>query len=128
MSEILHPTSTNSPSESEGPLGHSAPDMEQMRADMPPEEVLSDLADLYKMFGDSTRLSILSALRHHEYCVTHLAELLNMTTSAISHQLRILRASNLVRYRREGKQSFYSLADEHVEQIIDMGLEHIIEE
>ncbi|MDO5016173.1 MAG: metalloregulator ArsR/SmtB family transcription factor [Eubacteriales bacterium] len=99
-----------------------------MRADMPSEEVLSDLADLYKMFGDSTRLSILSSLRYHEYCVTHLAELLNMTTSAISHQLRILRASNLVRYRREGKQSFYSLADEHVEQIIDMGLEHILEE
>jgi DNA-binding transcriptional ArsR family regulator len=128
MSEVLDTKNASTASEPQGQVGHSAPDIEKMRADMPSEEVLSDLADLYKMFGDSTRLSILSALRYHEYCVTHLAELLNMTTSAISHQLRILRASNLVRYRREGKQSFYSLADEHVEQIIDMGLEHIIEE
>lgn len=107
---------------------HEAPDFDQLLSQLPPMEVLSDLADLYKIFGDTTRLQILSALRHTEYCVSHLAELLNMTNSAISHQLRTLRAHNLVRYRREGKLSFYSLADEHVEQIIDMGLEHILEE
>ncbi len=100
----------------------------EVKEHLPPSELLTDLADLYKMFGDSTRLSILSALRQSELCVMHLAEILNMTQSAISHQLRALRANNLVRYRREGKLSYYCLADEHVETIIDMGLEHILEE
>lgn len=100
----------------------------EVKENLPPSELLLDLADLYKMFGDSTRLSILSALRQKELCVMHLAEILNMTQSAISHQLRALRANNLVRYRREGKLSYYCLADEHVETIIDMGLEHILEE
>ncbi|MGI6508060.1 MAG: ArsR/SmtB family transcription factor [Saccharofermentanales bacterium] len=100
----------------------------EVKENLPPSELLLDLADLYKMFGDSTRLSILSALRQGELCVMHLAEILNMTQSAISHQLRALRANNLVRYRREGKLSYYCLADEHVETIIDMGLEHILEE
>jgi ArsR family transcriptional regulator len=100
----------------------------EIKENLPPPELLTDLADLYKMFGDSTRLSILSALRQGELCVMHLAEILNMTQSAISHQLRALRANNLVRYRREGKLSYYCLADEHVETIIDMGLEHILEE
>ena len=100
----------------------------EVKKNLPLSELLTDLADLYKMFGDSTRLSILSALRQRELCVMHLAEILNMTQSAISHQLRALRANNLVRYRREGKLSYYCLADEHVETIIDMGLEHILEE
>ena len=100
----------------------------KLEAQLPPLELLSDLADLYKMFGDSTRLQILSALRMGELCVGDLADLLNMSASAISHQLRTLRAQNLVTYRREGKMSYYSLADEHVEIIIDMGLEHIQEE
>lgn len=100
----------------------------ELEAQLPPLEFLSDLADLYKMFGDSTRLQILSALRLKELCVGDLADLLKMTPSAISHQLRTLRAQNLVTYRREGKMSYYSLADEHVEIIIDMGLEHIQEE
>jgi DNA-binding transcriptional ArsR family regulator len=100
----------------------------EVKENLPPSELLADLADLYKMFGDSTRLSILSALRQRELCVMHLAETLNMTQSAISHQLRALRANNLVRYRREGKLSYYCLADDHVETIIDMGLEHILEE
>jgi len=100
----------------------------EVKSNLPPSELLLDLADLYKMFGDSTRLSILSALRQRELCVMHLAEILNMTQSAISHQLRALRANNLVRYRREGKLSYYCLADEHVETIIDMGLEHVLEE
>ena len=102
--------------------------LDQLEAQLPPLEFLSDLADLYKMFGDSTRLQILSALRLKELCVGDLADLLKMTPSAISHQLRTLRAQNLVTYRREGKMSYYSLADEHVEIIIDMGLEHIQEE
>ena len=100
----------------------------ELEAQLPPLEFLSDLADLYKMFGDSTRLQILSALRLKELCVGDLADLLKMTPSAISHQLRTLRAQNLVTYPREGKMSYYSLADEHVEIIIDMGLEHIQEE
>lgn len=106
----------------------SAIDLHQLAQDMPPDELLSDLADQFKVFGDTTRLSILSALRLNELCVSDLADLLHMTTSAISHQLRALRMNNLVRYRREGKMSYYSLADNHVEAIIDIGLEHIQEE
>lgn len=101
--------------------------LQKLAAAMPSAEILGDLADLYKNFGDSTRLSILSALRVSELCVSDLAELLSMTPSAISHQLRSLRDHNLIRYRREGKTVMYSLADEHVELMIDMGLEHLME-
>lgn len=101
--------------------------LQKLAAAMPSAEILGDLADLYKNFGDSTRLSILSALRVNELCVSDLAELLSMTPSAISHQLRSLRDHNLIRYRREGKTVTYSLADEHVELMIDMGLEHLME-
>lgn len=96
-------------------------------AEMPSQEVLVDLADLFKIFGDTTRLSILSALRQEERCVGDLATLLNMTASAISHQLRALRSNNLVTYRRDGKLIFYRLADDHVKSIIDTGLDHITE-
>lgn len=102
--------------------------LEEVRKTMPDYELLTDLGDLFKLFGDSTRLSILSALRQHELCVGDLAAVLNMTQSAISHQLKSLRLQNLVTYRRDGRLSYYSLADEHVETIIDMGLEHILEE
>lgn len=101
--------------------------LQELASAMPSAEILGDLADLYKNFGDSTRLSILSALRVNELCVSDLAELLSMTPSAISHQLRSLRDHNLIRYRREGKTVTYSLADEHVELMIDMGLEHLME-
>lgn len=101
--------------------------LQELAAAMPSAEILGDLADLYKNFGDSTRLSILSALRVNELCVSDLAELLSMTPSAISHQLRSLRDHNLIRYRREGKTVTYSLVDEHVELMIDMGLEHLME-
>ena len=101
--------------------------LQKLASEMPSAEILGDLADLYKNFGDSTRLSILSALRVKELCVSDLAELLSMTPSAISHQLRSLRDHNLIRYRREGKTVTYSLADEHVELMIDMGLEHLME-
>ena len=86
-----------------------------------------DLADLFKLFGDSTRLMILHALEQRELCVCDLAALLNLTKSAVSHQLKGLRMSNLVKFRREGQNVYYSLADAHVRAIIDIGLEHLHE-
>lgn len=94
---------------------------------MPEEELLYDLADFFKVFGDSTRIKILWALDVEEMCVCDLAVLLNMTKSAISHQLKTLRQEKLVKYRREGKNVIYSLQDEHVKNIIEIGLEHIEE-
>ena len=97
--------------------------------DMLPEETqLYDLAELFKVFGDSTRIRILFVLFEAEVCVCDLAEALNMTQSAISHQLRILKQSKLVKSRREGKSIFYSLADDHVRSIINQGLEHVEED
>lgn len=93
-----------------------------------PEETLYDLADLFKVFGDSTRLRILCALFDCEQCVQHIAAELNMTHSAISHQLRFLKQNKLVKNRRQGKTVFYSLADEHVKRIFNQGLEHVKEE
>jgi len=95
---------------------------------MPQEETLYDLAELFKIFGDSTRIRILWALNEAEMCVCDIAFLLNMTQSAISHQLRLLKNADLVKSRREGKIVFYSLKDEHVKQIFDLGLIHIAEE
>ena len=95
---------------------------------MPPEEELYDLAELYKVFGDSTRIRILFVLFEAEVCVCDLAQALNMTQSAISHQLRILKQNKLVKSRRDGKSIFYSLADAHVRTIINQGLEHIEED
>ena len=95
---------------------------------MPEETELYDLAELFKMFGDSTRIRILFVLSEAEVCVCDLAEALNMTQSAISHQLKILKQSKLVKNRREGKSIFYSLADEHVKSILELGLEHIEED
>ena len=95
---------------------------------MPDEEELYDLAELFKVFGDSTRIRILFVLFEAEVCVCDLAEALGMTQSAISHQLRILKQNKLVKNRREGKSIFYSLADEHVRTIIAQGCEHIEED
>ena len=94
---------------------------------MPEEDDLYDLAELFKVFGDSTRIRILYVLFESEMCVCDIAQLLNMTQSAISHQLRILKQTKLVKSRREGKAVFYSLADGHVRSIIDQGFEHIKE-
>ena len=94
---------------------------------MPPEDKLYDLAELFKAFGDSTRIRILFALFEAEICVCDLAETLNMAQSAVSHQLRLLKQARLVSGRREGKQIIYYLADDHVRTIISMGLEHINE-
>ena len=91
------------------------------------DEVLYDLAELFKVFGDSTRIKILYVLFGAEFCVGDIAERLNMTQSAISHQLRIPKQSKLVKYRRDGKLMFYSLADEHVRTIIEQGMTHIEE-
>lgn len=93
----------------------------------PNEEEIIDLADMFKIFSDSTRLRIILAIINTELCVCDLCELLNLNQSTVSHQLQILRASKLVKYRKEGKQVFYSLKDSHVEQIISQGLEHIQE-
>ena len=94
---------------------------------LPCEEDIFDLAELFKIFGDSTRMRILFVLFEEEVCTCDLAEILGMTSSAISHQLAILRKSKLVKCRRDGKTVFYSLSDEHVRTIIEMGLEHINE-
>jgi len=94
---------------------------------MPNEDELYDLAELFKVFGDSTRIRILYALFQSEICVCDLAETLNMTQSAVSHQLKILKNSKLVGSRREGKSVIYYLADDHVRTIIDQGREHIEE-
>ncbi len=99
----------------------------QVKSKMPPEETLYDLAELFKVFGDSTRIKILWALDKQEMCVCDIAYLLNMTQSAISHQLRVLKQAKLVKNRREGKTVFYSLADEHVKTIFNQGLEHVRE-
>ncbi|MBQ9098719.1 MAG: helix-turn-helix transcriptional regulator [Clostridia bacterium] len=101
--------------------------VEQVRGQMPSDDHLFDLAELYKVFGDSTRIKILYVLFEAELCVCDIAQLLNMTVSAISHQLRILRSAKLVDFRREGKTVFYSLADDHVRTILGMGMDHILE-
>ena len=95
---------------------------------LPEETELYDLAELFKVFGDSTRIRILFVLFEAEVCVCDLAKVLNMTQSAISHQLRILKQNKLVKNRREGKSIFYSLADDHVRAIINQGREHIEED
>ena len=101
--------------------------LKRLNENMPDEEMLCDLAELYKIFGDSTRIKILYALFEAEMCVCNIASLLGMTQSAISHQMRVLKSSKLVKFRREGKTVFYSLADDHVRTIIDMGMEHLCE-
>ncbi len=95
--------------------------------DLPGDEMLYDLAELFKMFADSTRIKILYALLESELCVCDISKVLNLTQSAVSHQLRILKSGKLVKYRREGKTIFYSLADDHVRSMIEMGMDHISE-
>lgn len=94
---------------------------------IPDEEILYDLAELFKVFGDSTRIKIICALFQNEMCVCDIACLLNMSQSAVSHQLRVLKSARLVKNRRDGKVVYYSLADDHVKRIFDQGFNHIIE-
>ena len=101
--------------------------VKEVKTAMPEEEKLYDVAELFKMFSDSTRIRILYVLLTAEVCVCDLAALLSMTDSAVSHQLRILKQARLVKYRRSGKTVFYSLADAHVRSILCQGMEHIEE-
>lgn len=94
---------------------------------MPDKETLEQIAELFKAFGDSTRVRIMALLLHEELCVGEIAEKLEMTQSAISHQLRLLKQIHLIKFRREGKNILYSLADDHVRTILKMGLEHVME-
>ena len=102
--------------------------IEKIKKEMIDEDVIFDMAELFKVFGDSTRIRILYVLFESEVCVCDLASALNMTQSAISHQLRILKQNKLVKSRRDGKSIFYSLADDHVKTIIAQGREHITED
>ncbi|MBS6349205.1 MAG: winged helix-turn-helix transcriptional regulator [Oscillospiraceae bacterium] len=101
--------------------------VEQVRSQLPQDEVLYDLAELFKIFGDNTRVKILYALLEAELCVCDIAKLMDVSQSAVSHQLRVLKGSKLVKFRREGKTLYYSLADEHVFRILSQGMEHILE-
>lgn len=102
--------------------------VQKVNEQMPEEDKLYDLADFFKVFADSTRIKMLYVLMCSEMCVCDLAQILNMTQSAISHQLRTLKQMDLVRNRREGKTVFYSLADSHIKTILSQGLDHIEEE
>ena len=101
--------------------------VEDIKNAMPNEDSLYDLAELFKVFGDSTRIRILSCLKVSELCVNDIAATLNMTISAVSHQLRILKNAKLIKSRKQGKEVYYSLDDEHVNCIIDCGLDHVNE-
>ena len=99
--------------------------VDRVRVAMPDEEILADVAELFKVFGDTTRTRILSALFEAELCVCDIASLLNMTKSAVSHQLRILRQTKIVKNRKSGKEVYYSLDDGHISEIYKMALEHL---
>ena len=101
--------------------------VERVKDSLPEEEILYDLADLFKAFSDSTRIKILHALFQEELCVCDLAALLDMTQSAISHQLRVLKGNRLVKFRRDGKVIYYSLADDNIKHIFNEGFKHILE-
>lgn len=101
--------------------------VEKIKKSMPTDEFLFDMAELFKVFGDSTRMKIISALLDNELCVGEIASITNTTSSAISHQLRVLKQAKLVKYRREGKIIFYSLDDEHVRTLYEIGEKHIEE-
>ena len=101
--------------------------IEEVKNKMQEEEVLYELADFFKILGDSTRIKILNALFYSEMCVCDIASLLEMTQSAISHQLRVLKQGRLVKYRKAGKVVYYSLDDDHIKHIVEQGLTHIME-
>ena len=102
--------------------------VDAVRGKMPDDDLLLDLADCFKLFSDSTRLKILYALMEAEMCVCDISVLLGMTKSSVSHQLRVLKQSNLVKYRKAGRVIYYSLADDHVRTICKMGMEHVCED
>ena len=104
-----------------------APALQPESPDMPDDEVLYELADLFRVFGDSSRIKILYALHDSELCVQDLANAVQLSQSAVSHQLRVLKDSKLVRFRRDGKTVYYALDDDHVRSILSMGMDHIEE-
>ena len=106
---------------------HGAIELARILAEMPPEEEIYDLADFFKIFADSTRIRILCTLLYGEMCVSEIGDALDMTQSAISHQLRVLKQAKLVKNRRDGKTIYYSLSDGHIISILSQGLEHIEE-
>ena len=108
-------------------LEQTTPEKEKQPVEMPDDEVLYELADLFRVFGDSTRIKILYALHDSELCVQDIADAVQLSQSAVSHQLRLLKASKLVKFRRDGKTVFYSLADDHIQTIMNQGMEHILE-
>ena len=101
--------------------------IERVKKRMPKEEIVYDLADFFKILGDTTRMRILSALSEEEMCVYDIANLLKMTQSAISHQLRVLKQGRFVKHRKEGKIVYYSLEDDHIKHIVEQGMTHILE-
>ena len=101
--------------------------VENVKKKMEPSESLKSLAELFKVLGDPTRIKILTALTHSELCVCAMADIVDMGSSAVSHQLRVLRSAKLVKYRREGKNVIYSLDDQHVHSLMGQGLEHVLE-
>ncbi|MCM1544221.1 MAG: metalloregulator ArsR/SmtB family transcription factor [Ruminococcus sp.] len=101
--------------------------VEKTQKKMPTDEIICDIAEFFKVFADSTRIKILCALHENELCVCDIAVVLNMTKSAVSHQLKILRQANLVKNRKDGKIVYYSLSDDHVRKIFDMAVEHLEE-
>ncbi|MDA3967113.1 MULTISPECIES: ArsR/SmtB family transcription factor [Helicobacter] len=101
--------------------------LEKVANNLPKEELLYELAELFKIFGDSSRIRILSLLSKEKLCVSEISKILNLSNSAISHQLRILRQARLVRYQKHGKEVYYELDDDHIEKIFEQGLEHIQE-
>ena len=98
-----------------------------MQENIPDKETLEQIAELFKGFADPTRVRILTLLQQRELCVTDIAEAVGLTQSAVSHQLRMLKQMHLIKFRREGKNIWYSLADDHVKTILQMGLEHVLE-
>lgn len=111
-----------------GEVHHHTDKVRRLREQLPDESVLIDLSEIFKVFGDSSRIKILYTLFEEEMCVCDLADILGMTQSAVSHQLRLLRTAKLVKYRRDGKNVFYTLDDDHVRSIIDAGLAHVMED
>ncbi len=101
-------------------------EVEKVKLSLICEEILYDVAELFKAFADTTRIKIISVLKEDELCVGAISELINVSQSAVSHQLRVLKNSKIVKHKRLGKQIFYSLDDEHIKKIYDMGLEHIV--
>ena len=107
------------------PLDEAA--LRRLQDDLPGDEILYDLAEVFRVFGDTTRIKILYALFESELCVNDIAQVIGLSQSAVSHQLRLLKASKLVKFRREGKAVYYSLDDEHVRSMIALGMEHVEE-